>query len=481
MNNGENNNNKNNNDTFDSLLDVIHKKREDDKKNAGISNNIPQPSDNERTKIGADIVRKDAQNTVKKPVSTKKTANQETKQVQSAGISLDDFDVKPASPKKTQVQNKKSSKGFFSDIAKIVIYLAAVIFFSIFISVNVIKIGNDVFAFVKPTDEIVIEIPENATTKDVAKILEENGVIKYPFIYTNYTQFRISRRSYLNGTYVAGTHTVTPSMNYDQLLYALSYIESSNKVVRITIPEGFTTNEILALFEKNGMKKASEFIHALQEFDYEYRFCDLIEPEGAISNLRYDINYGYRLDGYLFPDTYDFYVNENPVSVIEKLLDNFNRKFDASFYERCDELGFTVDEIITLASIIEREGNKAEDYTKISSVFHNRLKNKANYQYLESDATVQYALGTHKNVLEEGDTDVNHPYNTYENKGLPPGPISNPGYEAIYAALYPEDTNYYYFLSRNDGVTVYSRTYDQHLAAIAESNRIDAQLKAQQN
>lgn len=479
--NNDGNNKNNNNDTFDSLLDIIHQKREDEKKNAKAVQRDSLMSDNNRTKIGADIVRKTPQSAPKKPVSTPKSTPDSAASAKSAGISLDDFDVKPKVQKKPQTKDKKSSAGFLSDIAKIVIYLAAVIFLSIFISVNVIKIGNDVFAFVKPADEIVVEIPENATTKDVARILEESGVIKYPFVYTKYSQFRISRRSYLNGTYVAGSHTVTPSMNYDQLLYALSYIESSNKVVRVTIPEGFTTNEILALFEKNGMKKASEFVHALQEFDYEYRFCDLIEPDDAISKLRYDVNYGYRLDGYLFPDTYDFYVNENPVSVIEKLLDNFNKKFDASFYERCDELGFTVDEIITLASIIEREGNRAEDYTKISSVFHNRLKNKGEYQYLESDATVQYALGTHKNVLEEGDTDVKHPYNTYENKGLPPGPISNPGYEAIYAALYPEDTNYYYFLSRNDGVTVYSRTYDQHLAAIAESNRIDAKLKAAQN
>ncbi len=392
----------------------------------------------------------------------------------SAGsISLDDFQDN------TPIKNTRKKKKQSSSVFKLGIYLVAVILASVLFSVNFIKITNDVFAFVKQDVDIEITIPEGATTKDIAKILESNGIIKYPFIYRSYTEFRISRRSYLTGKYVAGVHTVNPTMNYDQLLETLSETKSLNKVVRITIPEGYSVKDILELFEKNGMAKAEEFNEALEEYDYEFRFMDEMQNGDGLSPYRFDTNYGYRLEGYLFPDTYDFYVNENPISVINKLLINFNKKFDTSFYDRCEQLGYTVDEIITLASMIEREGNTVEDYSKISSVFHNRLNNSAAYPYLDSDATVQYALGSHKNKLEHGDTSINHPYNTYKNKGLPPGPIANPGYEAIYAALYPEQTPYYFFLTRNDGVTVYSRTLNEHNLAIAESNRIDKILASQ--
>ena len=411
-----------------------------------------------------------------KPVSNAHKAVNSAKNATSAStvhrVSLDDF----TDPVNQKTVNKKSSSAMpiISGIAKIIIYLVAVFAISIFISINAIKIGNDVFAFVKGNEEITVSIPENADTSEIAKILYDSGVIKYPSVYKKYTSFRIKKRSYLTGEYKSGDITVNTNQNYDQLLETLSVIANSNKIVRVTIPEGYTVNEILKLFEANGMKKPEEFTSALQEFEYEYRFMDEMSAN-PISDYRFDINYGYRLEGYLFPDTYDFYVDENPVSVISKLLDNFEIKFDTSFYDRCHELGYTVDEIITLASLIESEGNKVEDYAKISSVFHNRLNNPSVYPYLESDATVQYALGTHKNRLESGDTDVDSPYNTYKYKGLPPGPICNPGYESIYAALYPEDTNYYYFLSRSDGVTVYSTTYDEHLSAINESNKLDAQ------
>ncbi len=395
------------------------------------------------------------------------------------GISLDDFADKeePVSKKNAPAKNPRAAAtGLASGFTKIIIYLICVFGISIFLSISVIKIGNDVFAFVKPDKEITITVPEGATTDDIARILEENDVISHPFVYKLYTKFRISKRSYLTGEYEAGNHTVNPMMNYDTLLEELSLIKTTdNSVVRITIPEGYTVKEILELFEKNGMKSAEEFNEALQEYAYDYRFMDGLSKDADLSDYRFDSDYGYRLEGYLFPDTYDFYVEENPISVISKLLDNFQRKFNESFYDRCNELGYTVDEIITIASMIEREGNNVHDYSKISSVFHNRLKNSAEYPYLDSDATVQYALGGHKSRLEAGDTSVDHPYNTYRNRGLPPGPIANPGYEAIYAALYPESTPYYYFLSRSDGVTVYSRNYDEHLVAIAESNRIDEQ------
>lgn len=492
-----NNNQKHDNNSTDDIFDIIKKKHEQANNIQSTPKSVPdgtkqfdaakakaaQPPQ-ARTRVDTEAVKPKPQttghNTSQTPSAPKKTEATPVKTY--GGISLDDFsefETKSQKQKKKKPAPKKQSTGLLSGISKIIIYLILVFGISIYISISTIKIANDVFAFVKPDEEITVTIPEGASTKQVAKILKENGVINHPFIYRLYTEFRISKRAYLTGEYEAGEHVVNPMMNYDKLLLELSHVETTdNSVVRIMIPEGYTINEILELFEKNGMKKKEEFMEALQEFEYDYKFMSGLTKE-ELSEYRFDTNYGYRLEGYLFPDTYDFYVDENPISVISKLLDNFDRKFDEKFYERCEELGYTVDEIITIASMIEREGNNVHDYSKISSVFHNRLKNSASYPFLDSDATIQYALGGHKAKLEKGDTDIVHPYNTYKNRGLPPGAIANPGYEAIYAALYPESTPYYYFLSRSDGVTVYSRTYQEHQRAIEESNRIDAKLKAQ--
>ena len=308
--------------------------------------------------------------------------------------------------------------------------------------------------------QIVIDIPENATTADVGKILKKAGVIEYPGIFKLYANYRIDKRSYLTGEYLPGEHIVNPMMNYDKLLDRLSdYKRDVSGTVRITIPEGLTVNETLDLLQQKGVGRKADYKEALQEFVYEYDFITGLTAD-KLSEHRFDTNTSYRLEGYLFPDTYDFYLNENPVSAIDKFLANFDKKFEEEYYTRAAELGFTVDEIIILASMIEKEGNNPSDYYYISSVFHNRLKS-SEYPYLNSDATLQYALSERKGLYDL-DTSIDHPYNTYKYRGLPPGPICNPGVQAIDAALYPEKTNYYFFYTKKNGETVFSRNYDEH-------------------
>ena len=393
-------------------------------------------------------------------------------------VSLDDFNRgENAAIQAKKKKNNKTKVSFLGStsfgVAKLIAYIAFVALCSFLIVNTAVNVGNDVFAFVRkdsngmPVAElredmnVTVNIPEGADTKTVASILKDAGVIKYPGVFEKFAKFRISKRSYLTGKYLSGEVTVNPLMNYDTLINTLSDYERSQRgTVRITIPEGLTVNEILALFEKNGVGKKEDFLDALQNHDYDFKFCKNLTKEN-LSEYRFDTNYSYRLEGYLFPDTYDFYLSENPVSAINKLLVNFNKKFEEEFYERCDELGMTVDEIITLASMIEKEGKNAEDYYLISSVFHNRLKNSANFPYLNSDATLQYALAERSGPYGL-DTSYDHPYNTYKYKGLPPGPICNPGTEAIYAALYPEKTSYYYFYTKRNGETVYAKTFEEH-------------------
>lgn len=397
----------------------------------------------------------------------------------SHAVSLSDFDTKSTSKDtKKAKQGKNRKKHYAPGWLKVILYLVIVVGVSVFLSITAIKVGNDIFAFVKPDDEIAVEIPEEATLKEVAQILHESGVIAYPWVFEIYSKDELRDSSYLTEEFTPGTHIVTPMMNYDKLLEALCVSSYDKSVVTITIPEGYDFMEIMDLFVENGVMKEKdkdEYIKQLQEFPYEYTFITKLEEQGSFENE----DRAYRLEGYLFPDTYQFYKNENPVAAIDKLLSNFDKKFTEEMYEKADELGLTVDEVIILASMIEAEGDSPENFAKISSVFHNRLNDKSGrFKLLGSDVTTLYAYkleGDDKKALGENDTDLVHPYNTYTSIGLPPGPICNPGIEAIYAALYPDDTNYYYFLTMSNGETVFAQTQSQHDANIEKSNRLAAQ------
>lgn len=406
------------------------------------------------------------------PVTNPRPIQSTPSPAQGSGISLSDFDS--AENYTSKVKTEKKRKFYVPGYVKVVLYLAAVITISCVLAVTMIKVGNDVFAFVKPDKQITITVDDDDSLEDVANKLYESNVIKYPGVYKWFSKFRMSKRTYLTENFITGEHIVNPSMNYDQLIAELSLQKSDKEVVRVTIPEGYTIYEILdILIEKRVMKESdrAEYIEQINTFAYDYDFAP--EPLTKNSDGSYNTDKLYRLEGYLFPDTYDFYVGENPVAVIDKLLANFDRKFDESFYDRAKTLGYSIDQIITLASMIEAEGNNPEDFYKISSVFHNRLKASSSLPYLQSDATTLYFYQGEKKSLEKGDNEkLSHPYNTYLNKGLPPGAVCNPGYEAIHAALYPDSTNYYYFLTMSNGVTVYSRTLDEHNAAIARSNRL---------
>ncbi|MPN08280.1 hypothetical protein SDC9_155562 [bioreactor metagenome] len=212
-----------------------------------------------------------------------------------------------------------------------------------------------------------------------------------------------------------------------------------------------TVDEIIDMLVSNGIGTREKYIDAIQNYDYKYTFMDNIDFASLSSDRKY------RLEGYLYPDTYQFYSDSGEVAVIDKFLSNFEGKFTQAKYDRIKELGMTLDQVITLASIIQKEAKFYSEFANVSSVFHNRLNSSA-FPKLESDATIQYLLPEHKEVLTHDDTLINHPYNTYQINGLPPGAICNPGLEAINAALDPANTNYYYFLAATDGTTVFAKT-----------------------
>ena len=417
-----------------------------------------------------------------------KTRHHKDQQPKNTVVDFDDIDPENARIRRGKRMKKsiKSGRSAAWGLLKTLLYVAGVAAVSIFLAVTIIGAANDIYAFEKPDISVVIEIPEGADTREVAEILKENGVISHPFVFCLYAERKFNGSSYYNGEFKAGEHTIvfknedndggtvtaggdfttdyikltkneddsTRPLNYDRILSIIAVSTYKERdTVRITVPEGYTVDEIIDLLVSNGVGEKENYIDVIQNHDYDYEFVKLI-PENEDRK--------YRLEGYLFPDTYDFFTDESEISVINKFLANFEIKFEDLYYERAEELGMSVDDLIILASILEKEAKNAEDLPIMSSVFHNRIKSG---MMLGSDATVMYLLPERKTALTSEDLAIDSPYNTRKYNGIPPGAISNPGIEAINAAFYPSTTNYYYFLTLTTGETIYSRTEAEHNAA----------------
>ena len=375
-------------------------------------------------------------------------------------------DAMPKAGLKTPVRGapvkKEEASSTASGLFKAIIYMTAVLLVSILLSYAVIVVANDVFAFVKPDTEVEVVIPENATVDDVSNILGDAGVIKYPALFRLYADLKKETGIDKDGksVFIPGTYTVSPMENYMQLLDAFKeqYVRGT---VWVTFPEGSTVEDIIDVLLENGISDRASLISAINDYDYGLDFVDAID----MSNGRY-----YRLEGYLFPDTYQFYTDSSAETVIYKMLVNFKKKLayigDDMCAERLEELGMTLDEVVTLASMVEKEVKYAVDYETVASVFYNRLADPANFPRLDSDATTVYAIrmatGTRPETLSAEDIDFDNPYNTRVSRGLPPGAIANPGYEALYCAFYPAKTKYYYFVADTTGYNLYARTNAGH-------------------
>jgi len=382
---------------------------------------------------------------------------------------------------KDDAEETKRSGFIMSGIIKVLLYIIGVLLVSIIAAYNIIMVANDVFAFVKTPVVVDVNIPENADVEKISEILFENELIKYPKIFNLYISFRKKDKAwnaaieeYVAAEFEPGIYSVSSELNYEEFIYTFKKKPGKREEVKIVIPEGWTIDQIIDLFESYGIGSRDKFVEVINEYDfakYGYRFLKplyetILSPERK-----------YKLEGYLFPDTYYFYKDESEVNVIMKLLNNFDVKFTEKLYDKCKILDMSIDEIVTLASMIEREGKRLDDFPKISAVFHNRLVNKRDFPFLQSDATKLYDYKEHKSDLTMADLEVDSPYNTYTREGLPPSAICNPGYEAITAALWPEENSpYYYFIARPNGTVLYSETNYQHELYREQVRKEKAQL-----
>lgn len=357
----------------------------------------------------------------------------------------------PEPSKKANSRRADPGANTLMSVIKCVVYIAAVLVISAIISIAVIFAANDIYAFSKSDESVQITIPEGTELGELADILRDNDIIKYKWL------FKMKNKGVTD--IKAGEYTVSPSMSYDKLIAEFREKVPSG-VSWITIPEGYTTDEIINLLVESGIGERESYIDVINNYDFDYWFLEELgedwDADGRI----------YRLDGYLFPDTYQFYNASSEVTVINKLLSRFDQVFVKSYKERAAELGYTVDEILTLASIIEKEAATQAEFSDVSSVFHNRLNNPASFPCLESDATVVYSIQHETGVrpnLTAADLERDDPYNSYKVTGLVPGPIANPSNSAILAALNPKNTNYYYFVS-NGKTTYFAATLEEHNA-----------------
>ncbi len=366
--------------------------------------------------------------------------------------------------KKQKKNGKKTYISVIISFAQCILYIAFIVGISYFIATTLVKMANDVFAFKKDKDvSYTIVLGEYANVDQIAAELENNGIIEYAEVFKLYSKLRKD-----NGRYLTGSIELNSQMDYDTIRDKLKNKSVEVKEVRITIPEGFSCEQIIDLLVSKGIGDKEEYKRVINTYDFEFDFLPAMEAM--------DDDRDYRLEGYLFPDTYDFTPFESEVEVINKFLRNFKAKFEDQYYLRANKLGMSVDDIIILASIIEKEAKIATDYELISSVFHNRLNSSA-FPKLESCATINYFLDEPTIDITQEMIDMQNPYNTYRYQGLPPGPICNPGYEAIAYAFYPEKTNYYYFVSSIDGTTYYASNYAQHLKNTAIAKKANEAMK----
>lgn len=307
--------------------------------------------------------------------------------------------------------------------------------------ISLVATAFDVMGIGGGKNEIVLNIEEGSGLSSITDDLRASGVIM------NKTAFKLYARISGSRIYQMGTHTFNPSMSYGKILNELERMPDMNSI-KVTIPEGYEIYRIADKLEEAGLINREVFMREIEVGNFNYDFLnDITNREN-------------RLEGYLFPDTYIFSGTESEHDIINTMLANFER-IVIPVYEQSG-MTRSLDEIIKLASVVEREAANNSEKGLVASVFINRL-NKG--MRLESCATVQYILEERKSVLSNEDTRIDSPYNTYVYSGLPIGPISAPGLESIKAALNPPQTNYLYFLANGDGSeSLFSTTFEEHLA-----------------
>ena len=386
----------------------------------------------------------------------------------------DEPEIPERVPRKVRPK-RKNGYGLFGlpHLTSMAIWAALCIFIGISLGRFVWICASDILAFGRVERDVVVTITAEDTVDSVADRLSDEGLINYPSLFKLYCQLA---KAEVGGKISTGTFTLNTLYDYHALVSGMSSTSSYRETIKVVIPEGYTCAQIFKLLEEKGVCTAEK----LENYCIESEFSSYWFLEGVQKGTKYC------LEGFLYPDTYQFYTDSTPQQVFIKLLNRFDDIFDeemqialntlnsnlAEMYKShgytqsfINERLLTVKDLITVASIIEKETAYSGESQNIASVIYNRLTNPGEYPKLNIDATIVYALGGKTDLTAE-DMAFDSPYNTYLYEGLPPGPISNPGLYSLKAALLPTQTKYHFYALDTSGeanVHRFFETYEEHL------------------
>jgi UPF0755 protein len=303
----------------------------------------------------------------------------------------------------------------------------------------------------------LVEIPQGTNTEGIAQILYNEGLIQNQLVFRFYV-----RRYDLGQGFIAGRYRFSPSMSLEQIVLKIQAGDVYTETSWFTIPEGLSIEEIAERLKQSGLVNQERFLDLARQPS-----PDLIDAYPFLAEVN-DSRITYVMEGYLFPDTYEVYTDAGEEAIMKVMLNRLVQIVNEEEQARIKALGMTMHEVLTLASIVEREARVDHERPLIAGVFYNRLRIG---QRLESCATIQYILGETKEFLTFADLELPSPYNTYQNAGLPPGPIAASGEASIMAVLYPEESDYYFFNYKYDssGEHYFSKTLEEHNRNVARA------------
>ena len=369
-----------------------------------------------------------------------------------------------AASAKTKKKKKKKS-----GVGSTYLFFIIVIVLSMAASIYAILCMNDVLAITKTKSSVTISFTQEVKSSDEAiDAFADNGLIRCKNFCKVFIKLRdkVFSSNQLGGPFDAGVYYLNGKMGLEGMLITLQGENISSETVTLTFPEGFTVPEIVDKLADNDVCDKQALLSVIKSTEFTY---------SMVADLKADDKVPYRLEGFLFPDTYEFYIDESAASTIKKFLENGDKKYIEKYRTRAKELGLTDYEVITIASIIQKEAADEDQMKEISAIIHNRLQDTPNFPTLGCQSTSDYITNKVKPALSSTSAHTADYYMAYNNTnndstvvGLPAGPISNPGQKAINAALYPADSNALYFFHDTKGVLYTADSYSEFKSKVAQ-------------
>ncbi len=357
-------------------------------------------------------------------------------------------------PKKRLRFAELFSKETLKKYGKTLAYYGVILVASVLLAAWICSVGNELLGLIRPDREITFNIEEDSSTKEIANVLKEAELIEHPRVFEFYCKLKKA-----DGSFRSGEYTINCKRDYNQIIRALQKKGADKTMVEFVIKAGDTQEDLVTnLCDSLKLYDRKELEEILQSYDFsEYSFMSGLSDRN------------YPLEGYLYPDTYETYEGESPVALVRHVLDRFE---EAVLTEENQKLiaasDYTLDELIALASILQKEGGK--DLKRAASVYFNRLADES-YPYLESEATLDYILPMNNGKITAADLKTDDPYNTYLKKGLPPSAICSPDAKAIQAVLEPANSDYMYFITQSDQEMLFSVKETEHRANLKKAGK----------